>query len=337
MNKSPYNKFIPLLFCILLITTCFTGCLKKENPIKYPVGTFPDTVINMADINSQYDDYNSALFQLTAQNLPLIFSSNRGSSGGQFDLVQANYSFVFDQFTGSFTLSSAMTVDPFLTSLINKAITPGNDFGPYRLYSSLDGYEYLVVSSVNADGNLDLYYLKNRPVYGTSIPAVDGPFPVKLMNTNYDDAYISFNLALDSAYFNSNPNGDFDIFLQKRPAGKDIASWFDEDYAVPTSVDNVNSAYDDKCPFIFRSIMIFTSNRPGGFGGYDLYYSIFRNGNWSSPVNLGPRINTSSDEYRPVIGYHPSFNNLFLIFSSNRPGGKGGFDLYITGFSFPEL
>ncbi len=336
MNKSPHSKYIPLIFCILLIPICFTGCLKPEHPIKYPVGTFPDTVFNMTDINSQYDDYNSALNQTSGQNLPLIFSSNRNSSGGQFDLVQASYSFVFDQFTGSFTFSSDLTEDPFLTSLINKAITPRDDFGPYRLFSSFDGYEYLLLSSVNADGNLDLYYLKNRPVYGSSIPDIAGPFPVKLLNTNYDDAYISFNLNLDSAYFTSNPNGDFDIFLQKRPAEKDLASWFDQDYAVSTRVDNVNSAYDDKCPFIFENIMIFTSNRPGGYGGYDLYYSIFRNGNWNSPVNLGSRINTSSDEYRPVIGYHPGFDNLFLIFSSNRPGGKGGFDLYFTGIKFSE-
>ena len=82
--------------------------------------------------------------------------------------------------------------------------------------------------------------------------------------------------------------------------------------------------------------MIFTSNRPGGFGGYDLYYSVFRKGKWSSPVNFGPGINTSSDEYRPVIGYHPDFTNNFLMFSSNRPGGKGGFDLYFTGVNFPE-
>ncbi len=79
-----------------------------------------------------------------------------------------------------------------------------------------------------------------------------------------------------------------------------------------------------------------SSNRAGGFGGYDIYYSVFRNGNWSSPVNMGPRINTSSDEYRPVIGSNPDFTNNFIMFSSNRPGGKGGFDLYFSGLQLPE-
>jgi hypothetical protein len=79
-----------------------------------------------------------------------------------------------------------------------------------------------------------------------------------------------------------------------------------------------------------------SSNRAGGFGGYDIYYSVFRNGNWSSPVNMGSRINTSSDEYRPVIGSNPDFTNNFIMFSSNRPGGKGGFDLYFSGLQLPE-
>jgi hypothetical protein len=335
MKKSVYNYYFVFIFSMLSITIFFTDCKKTENPINFPQGTFPDTVVNLADINSEYDDYNLTLYQLYG-NLPIVFSSNRGSSGGQFDLEQASISFVFDQTNGAFGLGADMTNDAFLDKLISKAQTQGNDFGPYRLFSSLDGFEYFVLSSVNEAGNLDLFYLKNRPVYGSILPDIDGPYPIKLLNTSYDDAYICFDSNLDSAYFVSNIDGNFDIFLQKRPAEKDIASWFNLDYAVSTKVDSVNSSSEDKCPLVHKNIMVFTSNRPGGLGGFDLYYSVFRNGKWSSPVNLGPGINTSSDEYRPVIGYHPDFTNLFMMFSSNRPGGKGGYDLYFTGVEFPE-
>jgi hypothetical protein len=334
MNRSSLSEYKVLVFSLLLISVYLTGCLKTENPVKYPFGTFPDSVYNMTDLNSSYDDYNVSVSPISAE-LPLIFSSNRRSTGGQFDLEQASYSFVFDRFTGNFEFATSMIDDDFLTKLIDKAETPGNDFGPYRLYSSVDGYEYLLLASVNADGNLDIVYLKNRPTNNSALPDIYGPYQAKLLNTVHDDAYISFDLNLDSAYFISNPNGDFDIFVHNRPVDKDIASWLNQDYAISAVVDSVNGTYDEKCPYVFRKIMVFTSNRPGGYGGYDLYYSIFRKGNWSSPVNLGPRINTSSDEYRPVIGYHPEFNNLFLIFSSNRPGGKGGFDLYFTGILFP--
>ena len=165
---------------------------------------------------------------------------------------------------------------------------------------------------------------------------MSGPFPINLLNTASDDAYICFNSNQDSAYFASNKDGNFDIFLQGKPPEKDLTSWFNLDYVLSTKVDSINSSYEDKCPFIFKKIMIFASNRPGGLGGYDLYYSMFKNGKWSSPINLGPKINTSSDEYRPVIGFHPDFTNKYLMFSSNRPGGKGGFDLYFTGVDFPS-
>jgi hypothetical protein len=334
MKNILQNNYIPFLLGILLISAALTDCKKTENPIKYPKGTFPDTVINIESVNSQYDDYNIALYQLKG-DAPIIFSSNRKSEGGQFDLEQANISFTFDQTNGDFEMNALMTNDAFLDKLINQAKTPGNDFGPYRLFSTVDGYEYLILSSVDDEGNLDLYYLKNQPVYNTSLPAIDGPYPVSLLNTESDDAYICFNTKQDSAYFTSNRDGNFDIFMQSVPSDMALSTWFSQGFSNSARVDSLNSESDDKCPLIYRKIMVFASDRPGGMGGFDLYYSIFRNGKWNFPVNLGPGINTSSNEYRPVIGYHPDFTNLFLMFSSDRPGGKGGFDLYFTGIEFP--
>jgi hypothetical protein len=334
MQKSSYNYFLVLVSGILLISLFLTDCKRSENPIKFPKGTFPDTLRNLSDINSPYDDYNLALYQLTAES-PIVFSSNRKSSGGQFDLVQASISYIFDQTKGTFQFTAKMTYDPFLDKLINKAVTSGDDFGPFRIFSSVDGYEYLILSSVNAQGNLDLFYLKNFPVNNNNLPDISGPFPVTLLNTGSNDAYLSLNLKQDSAYFTSDRAGNFDIYIQTRPADMDLSTWFNKDFTASAKADSVNSTADDKCPMVFKNIMVFASNRPGGLGGYDLYYSVFRNGNWSSPVNLGPRINSSSDEFRPVIGYGPDFTNNYLMFSSNRPGGKGGFDLYFTGYEFP--
>jgi WD40-like Beta Propeller Repeat len=335
MRKSGFIDFVIAILGIVLVSVLFTNCKKPENRVKYPHGTFPDTIINMADINSAYDDYNIALYQL-GQTLPIIFSSNRKSSGGQFDLEQGSVTYMFDQTTGVFGFGSKMTTDAFLAKLIGKATTTGDDFGPYRLFSLVDGYEYLILASVNAEGNLDLFYLKNQPASGSILPDVSGPYPVKLMNTAFDDEYLCFNFSQDTAYFASNKDGNFDIFSLVKPADQDLTSWFNLDYTLPVRVDSINSSGNDQCPFIFKNIMVFTSNRIGGLGGYDLYYSIMHKGKWSSPVNFGPRINTSYDEFRPVIGYDPSFTNYFLMFSSNRPGGKGKFDLYFTGIEFPS-
>jgi hypothetical protein len=333
------KKLLQRSHILLLITAtaCYfflTDCKKTDNPVKYNSGTFPDSVVNLAAINSQYDDYNISLPQFTG-DAPIIFSSNRKSNGGQFDLEQAEISFVFDKSTGEFTINAMMSSDPFLEKLIGKAITVGNDFGPYRLFSSVDGYEYMILSSVNDAGNLDLYYLKNQPVYNTSLPSIDGPHPVNVLNTDSDDAYICFNTKQDTAYFTSDRNGNFDIFSQAVTNNLSLSEWFAQGLANSSVVDSINSQYNDKCPMVYKNIMVFTSDRPGGIGGFDLYYSVMHAGKWGSPVNLGPTINTSSDEYRPVIGYHPDFTNLFLMFSSNRPGGKGMFDLYFTGIELP--
>jgi hypothetical protein len=319
----------------LTISVCIIDCKKDDNPVKFPYGIFPDTVVNLQGLNSAFDDYNSTSYELTGA-LSLIFSSNRKSSGGQFDLEQGLITFTFNQTDGSFQLTTRMTQDAYMAKLIETAMTPRNDFGPYRVYSSYDGMEYFILSSENTDGNLDLKYCKNTPQYGSGIPVINGPFPVKLLNTAFDDAYLSFDLDQDSAYFTSNIDGNSDIYVKTRPEGQYINEWFDSDYSASSAVTSINGSSDDKCPMIYNKFMVFTSNRPGGYGGYDLYYSLFKNGEWSSPVNFGAKINTSSDEYRPLIGFYTDFSNIYMIFSSNRSGGLGGFDLYFTGIEVPE-
>jgi len=334
MKKASVKNGLVLFFGILVVSLNLISCKKTENPIKYPEGTFPDSTISLTDINSIYDDINADLYQLHDYVI-LVFSSNRISTGGQFDLVQGMITYVFDQTTGDFGLGCDLTQNAFLTKLINTAVTTGDDLGPYTLFSTVDGYEYTLISSENPAGNLDLYYLKNHPASGGSLPDITGPLPVTLLNTVANDVYISFDTNQDSAYFSSDNEGNFEIYLKNRPAETTLSTWFDGDYAAPVKVDSLASAGDDKCPFVFRKMMVFASNRTGGMGGFDIYYSVFKKGKWSSPVNLGPGINTSADEYRPVIGVHGDFTNSFMIFSSNRTGGTGGYDLYFRGVTFP--
>jgi outer membrane protein OmpA-like peptidoglycan-associated protein len=71
----------------------------------------------------------------------------------------------------------------------------------------------------------------------------------------------------------------------------------------------------------------FVSDRPGGYGGYDIYKSgINDDGTWGAAVNMGPLINTAGNEKSPFI--HPDGQTLY--FSSDGLMGVGGYDIFFT-------
>lgn len=72
------------------------------------------------------------------------------------------------------------------------------------------------------------------------------------------------------------------------------------------------------------TLLIFSSDREGGYGGMDLWYSKYENGQWKEPVNLGPTINTPQDEVFPYI------HGNELYFSSNGHPSLGGLDIFLS-------
>ncbi len=72
--------------------------------------------------------------------------------------------------------------------------------------------------------------------------------------------------------------------------------------------------------------LYFTSNRKGGYGGYDIWKSTLTDKGWGEPVNLGPNINTAFDEQSAFI--HPDDSTLY--FCSNGWPGLGGMDLFVS-------
>ncbi len=75
--------------------------------------------------------------------------------------------------------------------------------------------------------------------------------------------------------------------------------------------------------------MYFASNRPGGEGGMDIWYSVKNSdGTWQSPVNAGKNVNTAEDEITPFF-CNPCQT---LFFSSTFHQGMGGFDIFKSHF-----
>lgn len=88
-----------------------------------------------------------------------------------------------------------------------------------------------------------------------------------------------------------------------------------------------NQLYNFTTPYLSPdgSKLFFASDRPGGFGGSDIYYSQWKNGYWNEPVNLGSQINTIGNESYPFINEAGE-----LFFSSDGHGGLGGKDIFVT-------
>lgn len=74
-------------------------------------------------------------------------------------------------------------------------------------------------------------------------------------------------------------------------------------------------------------ILYFSSNRPGGYGGADIYVSYWQNNKWTEPKNLGNVINTPGDEFYPFL-----FKDSVMVFASNGHGGFGGLDNFVSRF-----
>jgi outer membrane protein OmpA-like peptidoglycan-associated protein/tetratricopeptide (TPR) repeat protein len=92
--------------------------------------------------------------------------------------------------------------------------------------------------------------------------------------------------------------------------------------------DSINTDFWESSPAISpdKRVLYFSSNRPGGYGGADLYVGYLKpNGRWTEAVNMGPSVNTAGDELAPFI----HADNQTLYFTSDGLPGYGGSDLFI--------
>ncbi|MDQ3175241.1 MAG: hypothetical protein M3Q91_16285 [Acidobacteriota bacterium] len=144
-----------------------------------------------------------------------------------------------------------------------------------------------------------------------------------------------------SLYFISNRTpgvGGLDIWVCQR-------SSVNHPWGPPQNLGQVvNSSSTENAPTLSPDghLLFFASNRPGGYGGNDIWVSRRHNrrddSGWGPPVNLGPAINTVSDEEGPTYFDDEETGSTVLYFTSNRPwdagdcnGPKvGDFDIYVS-------
>lgn len=325
------------LVILLLFPLFLTTCEKGPFGYKYEQGDLPDTPVNLKDFNTIYDDYNSTAPSLGLL-IPFCFSTNRSSNGGEFDILYQPMNVNFDKTSGTLKVTNEydnwsvfMEDYEIIKSGLNKINSPGNEFGPYLIQETdFNTYIFTLLYASDLSGNFDINFTSNQ-----SNPDFSDSKPVGFLNSEFDDLYPTFNLDRSKIYFCSNrENENFDIYYADIPDPENNLEVIlsDTSFHAIQKDTIISGSDDDKCPFIFNDILVFTSNRSGGFGGFDLYYCNFENNGWGEPINFGAKINSEADEYRPIlIEEGVSQTETMMVFSSNRAGGKGGFDLYFVG------
>lgn len=337
--------FLPFLLCLLFL---LPGCPFGGN-YKYSHGTFPVNPVNLEEINSTWDDYN-ATAPTMGEGFPFCFSSNRNSAGKNFDLVYRFMTIEFSKFTGELRVyegaegwKEKMARHANVAHALELVNSEFDELGP-GLYpmeeltrqDPRDSFRnltpHILLFSSDIKGSQDLFYTQNLLQDGYA-----EPIALDFMNSDADDTYPCFGLDRSRIYFCSDREGGFDIYYAEPDPGQEILDILGSGGEFPIIKETILcSDGDDKCPLLVYNLMVFASDRPGGYGGFDLYFSEWDGERWGEPVNFGPAINSEHDEYRPVVRPQwDAFTNDFMIFSSNRPGGLGGFDLYYAGI--PEV
>jgi len=222
-----------------------------------------------------------------------------------------------------------------------KAMKNPVPFNPVSIGSSINTGDDEYWPSITADGQTLMF---------TRQPAItDNPAPSGQVQEDFYLSYFSDN-SWQKAFNAGAPlntrqnegaqtlssNGNYMYFTAcDRPGGLgscDIYfSAFNEGrWSEPSNLRSpVNTSYWESQPSISADgkLLFFSSGRPDGLGGKDLWFSIMNDKNlWTDPVNLGKTINTDGDEMSPFI----HFDGRTLYFASDGRTGMGGFDIYMT-------
>jgi len=140
-----------------------------------------------------------------------------------------------------------------------------------------------------------------------------------IVNTAYHESSVALS-ADGNTLFIFNDEGGGDIFYSERQPGGEFAA------KIPLP-GIINSSFEEKSISISKDekTLYFSSNRPGGFGGLDIYKATKDSkGEWTNVKNLGPKINTDMDDDGLFIDY----DDVTLYFSSKGRKGMGGYDVF---------
>jgi len=285
---------------------CTTAIKMEDNPQRVWID-------NLDIVNTEFNDFAPSI---TMDGEELVFTSDR-PNGHTADEVGE---FDNDIYTTSFENGKWRKPSP----VKGRVNTEKDDLSNNFHYNGTK----MLISRINDAGNYDVYetFLKGD-TWGETINFS------RNINLKSNDIYASYSYNEVKIYYakdNASGNGKngFDIYsagLMNRAARK---------YGTPTRVMACSSPFNDGPIYLHPDgeTMYFASEGFNSMGGYDIFMVKKLGSNWGKPVNMGYPINTPYDDFF----FASSANGKYAYITSNRKGGKGGYDIYKVTFWGPE-
>ena len=273
--------------------------------------------IENLDINSPGMDWGTCLIKNK-----VVFASNRGEKVGvkmSHSWNERNFLDLYEGVVDEKGYIKGIRVLP--GDLNSKYHEGGSCFSPdgkTLWFTRNNFYEKKLVKNSNKIVNLKLYSVtQNRKDEWSN----ELNFPYNSDDYSVGHPTLSKNGRV--MYFTSDMPGGMggdDIWMSKMD---NTGEW-----SLPVNCGNqINTEGDEKFPFIAEDgTLYFSSDGHVGLGGLDIYSAVDNNGKWMVE-NMGYPLNGSWDDFAMILR-----NEREGYFSSNRPGGKGGDDIYKFSF-----
>ena len=219
--------------------------------------------------------------------------------------------------------------------------TKGCDFAPHVVQDSL--YFTTFNQELKIKGKESQFCKLYKSVIDKEGNTISKRYPVEPFITQFNEGPVSYCKKTGELYITANYSDQsvqskkftykinrLRIIITKQRSGK---------WVQVSEFPYNNKNYSVGHPAITQSgdTLIFSSDRPGGYGETDLYFCTRENGKWNTPVNMGSKINTSGKDEFPSLTIQQ--NRQFLMFSSKGRFGFGDYDIYYTRFpsDFSEI
>lgn len=269
------------------------------------------------------DQFNQAISELekAVKEEPRFVDAWLSLAGIQGELKQ--YSKACEYYEKAKSIDSLYSLEYNLPYSINLA-------GLGRFQDALKAInEFLTIPNLNESSLMAAAYRKKTYEFAIAMEdSLDRDYafnPVNLgdsVNSEFSEYYPTLPIEGDQLIFTRRVNNfNEDFYITERING----TW-SKSRSLP---GEINSNMNEGAQTISQDgeWLIFTGcNFPDGYGSCDLYISYKTKDGWSTPVNLGPEINTRFWESAPSL----SPDKQELYFASNRPGGYGGTDIYVS-------